>query len=129
MPQLVKGGKWVFGWVVVRPERKIAIPPQAWQEYGFQAGDEALFLRGSRRSGGFGVSTPARLNATFGPLKDRLLGRGRFDQSGELVLPPEIQVEPGEQLLTVRGSRYALGFIAQGPICEEASRHTELECF
>ncbi len=41
MPQLVKGGKWVFGWVVVRAGKKIAVPPEAYREYGFQAGDRA----------------------------------------------------------------------------------------
>ena len=30
MPRLVKGAKWTFGWVVVGPEREIAIPPEAW---------------------------------------------------------------------------------------------------
>ena len=58
MPRLVKGAKWTFGWVVVGPERKIVIPPEAWDEYGFQVGDEAIFTPGSLKSGGFGVSTP-----------------------------------------------------------------------
>ena len=48
MPRLVKGAKWTFGWVVVGPEREIVIPPEAWDEYGFQAGDEAIFTPGSR---------------------------------------------------------------------------------
>jgi hypothetical protein len=29
----------------------------------------------------------------------------------------------------VRGSRYGLGFVAQGPIYEEALKHPELGCF
>jgi hypothetical protein len=55
MPQLVKGGKWVFGWVIVGSGGEITIPPEAYREYGFRAGDEVVFLQGSRRSGGFGV--------------------------------------------------------------------------
>jgi hypothetical protein len=31
--------------------------------------------------------------------------------------------------LAVRGSGQALGFVAQGPIYEEALRHPELACF
>jgi hypothetical protein len=39
MPRVAKGGKWVYGWVVVGGERRVPIPTDAWQEYGFQAGD------------------------------------------------------------------------------------------
>jgi hypothetical protein len=35
MPQLSKGGKWVFGWAIVGPDRNVLIPTQAYQEYGF----------------------------------------------------------------------------------------------
>jgi hypothetical protein len=34
MPQLVKGGKWCFGWTVVPPAKRLFIPPDAWDEYG-----------------------------------------------------------------------------------------------
>ncbi len=47
MPQLVKGGKWVFGWVVVSPGNEIRIPPVAFAEYGFQAGETIFLTRGS----------------------------------------------------------------------------------
>jgi hypothetical protein len=47
MPQLAKGGKWVFGWVVVGKRRSITIPPDAYREHGFRPGDEVVFLRGS----------------------------------------------------------------------------------
>jgi hypothetical protein len=53
MPSLTKGGKWVFGWVVVGQDRTIRIPPEAWEEYGFQAQDEVIFLRGSGLALGF----------------------------------------------------------------------------
>ena len=55
MPQLVKGGKWVYGWVIVGLQGELTIPPEAWHEYGFRTGDEVTFLPGSRRSGGFGL--------------------------------------------------------------------------
>jgi len=131
MPQLVKGGKWVFGWVVVGAEREIAIPPEAWREFGFQAGDEAIFTPGSRRSGGFGVSRPG-LMAEAREKMDRVglreLGRGQFED-GRVTAPPEIGVKPGGRLLVVRGSRYGLGFVARGPIYDEALKHTNIEVF
>ncbi len=126
MPQLEKRGKWVFGWVVVQPRKKIAIPPEAYREYGFQAGGEIVFTRGSQRSGGFGIGRVAK----FPPLlKQRVLAQGRMGKNGRVVLPPEVEAQAGDRLLAVRGSGYALGFLAQGPICEEALRHSELTVF
>jgi hypothetical protein len=131
MPRLVKGAKWTFGWAVVGPEREIAVPPEAWREYGFRAGDEAIFTPGSAKSGGFGISTPALMaeaGAKMGGVGLRELGRGRLGE-GRVVVPPGVGVEPGDRLLTVRGSRYGLAFVARGPIYEEALGHPELEVF
>ena len=132
MPRLVKGGKWAYGWVVIRPEGEITIPPQAWGEFGFQAGGEAVFTPGSRHSGGFAISTPelmAEISKRLERAASRVLARGRFAESGRVTVPPEVGVSPGGRLLAVRGSRYGLGFVAQGPIYEEALKHPELEVF
>ena len=126
MPQLVKGGKWIFGWVVVQPGIKIIIPPEAYREYGFQAGEEIVFTRGSRRSGGFGIGRADKLPPL---LKKRVLAQGRMGRHGRVVLPPEVGVQVGDRLLAGRGSGYALGFVAQGPIYKEALKHPELEVF
>ena len=128
MPRLAKGGKWVYGWVAISAERKMPIPPEAWQEYGFQAGSQVVLLRGSRRSGGFGISTPERIADAFGQLEigARVLDQARLDRDGSVTLPPAIEVEPGDRLLAVRGSRLALGFVARGPIYEQAAKHPEL---
>jgi hypothetical protein len=134
MPRLAKGGKWVYSWVVISAERKMPIPPEAWQEYGFQAGSQVVLLRGSRRSGGFGISTPERIadagwqRPSIGQLEmgTRVLGQARLERDGSVTLPPAIEAEPGDRLLAVRGSRLALGLVARGPIYEEATRHPEL---
>jgi hypothetical protein len=131
MPRLVKGGKWVYGWVVAGLEGEITIPPQAWCEFGFRAGGEAIFTPGSRRSGGFGVSTPGLMSAVSEKLDGGAIhefARRRFGD-GKITLPPEAGVKPGDQLLAVRGSRYALGFVVQGPIYKEALKHPGLERF
>jgi len=128
MPRLVKGAKWVFGWVTVGPDRRIAIPPDAWREYGFRAGEEAIFVPASRRSGGFGLSTPdlmARMVQKTDGVGPDPLARGRFGD-GCVVLPAEIEVRPGQRLLAARGSGLALGFVAQGLVYEEALGHPEL---
>jgi hypothetical protein len=56
----------------------------------------------------------------------RVLGQACLNQDGSVTLPPGIEAEPGDRLLAVRGSRLALGFVAQGPIYEEALKHPEL---
>ena len=131
MPRLVKGAKWTFGWAVVGPEHQVTIPPEAWDEYGFRAGDEAIFTPGSRKSGGFGISTQALVAEARGKTGGtglRELGRSRFGDR-RVVVPPEVEVKPGDRLMTVRGSCYGLGFVARGPIYEEALKHPELEVF
>jgi hypothetical protein len=59
----------------------------------------------------------------------RILGRSRFGD-GQVPLPPEIPGRPGDRLLAVRGSRFALGLVARGPIYQEALNHPDkLEVF
>lgn len=129
MPQLVKGGKWVFGWVIVGPRGELAIPPEAWDEYRFQVGDEVTFIPGSRRSGGFGLSHSRLLAGMPAPLQMRALARGHVEEMGRVMAPAAVGVQPGDWLLAVRGSGRALGFVAHGPIYEEALQHSELACF
>jgi hypothetical protein len=122
MPRLAKGGKWVYGWIVVGPQREITIPPEAHREYAFQAGDQVIFLQGSRRSGGFSIGIPTQMTISLGK---RVLGRSRIGENGQVVVPTEADV----RLVAVRGIRYALGLVAQGPIYEVAVGHPELEVF
>jgi hypothetical protein len=42
------------------------------------------------------------------------------------TIPLKVGVSPGQRLLVVRGSGHALGFVARGPIYEEALAHPEL---
>jgi hypothetical protein len=126
MPRLAKGSKWVYGWVVVRPQGKVTIPLEAQREYGFRVGDEVLFLQGSRRSGGFSVGIPAQISTS---LRKRVLGQSRIGEGGQVIVPTEADVRPGDRLLAVRGSRYALGLVARGPIYEAAAEHPGLEVF
>ena len=127
MPQLAKGGKWVFGWVVVGQDCEIRIPPEAWSEYGFQIQDDILFTRGSRRSGGFGVGRREVLAGS--PIQARALAEGRIIKLGMVSLPRTLGAQPGERLLAARGSGLALGFLQRGPIYAEALKHPELEVF
>jgi len=129
MPRLVRGGKWVFGWVTVGSQGELTIPPAAWHEYGFQVGDVVTFLPGSRRSGGFGLTHSRLLDGMPAPLRMRALARGRLDALRRAVVPAAAGARAGDRLLAVRGSGRALGFVARGPIFDEARRHPELASF
>ena len=127
MPQLVKGGKWVYGWCVVGLKHEIHIPPDASIEYGFQPGVIVLIIRGSRSSGGFALTKPEKLEIS--QMETRFIGQTRVGTHDCVVLPPEINVKSGERLLVVRGSWLALGFVKRGPIIDEALLYDEVQVF
>lgn len=144
MPQIVKGGKYVYGWSKVGTNGKIVIPSEALPEYNLADSQNAILLPGSKRSGGFGLTTPALLRDS--PLAAVALRLGEFQipegevveidgkpycwvriQNGTITVPlktlARYQITPGDLLLSVRGSGIALGFPVRGPIIEEARTH------
>ncbi len=127
MPQLAKGGKWVFGWAQARDDETIMIPAEAFSEFHFQPNEAVVFLRGSRRSGGFAVGIKQRIIQTI--LSSRIEGEGLINDHGRIRVPGFAEVRKDQNLLVVRGSNFALSFLVKGPIVEEALRHTELEVF
>jgi hypothetical protein len=129
MPQLVKGGKWVFGWTVMSSAGEVRIPPKTYAEYGFQTGETVVILPGSRRSGGCGVARQEKLAGSQIPFAQRMLGEGVVDENERVAIPGATGFQGGERLLLVCGSGLALGFVQCGPIYEEALRHPEIEVF
>jgi len=129
MPQLVKGGKWVFGWTAVSSTGEVQIPPEAYDEYGFELGEQVVFLPGSRRSGGCSVASVAKLAESQIPFSRGALGEGVVYEDKRIAFPGAAGFRIGERLLVVRGSGLALGFVQRGPIYEEASLHPEIEVF
>lgn len=71
MPQLIKGGKRILGWVVVGGQGELTLPPDTWDEYGFHPGQEVTFLPGSRSSSESGLSSPRLLAYMSAPLAAR----------------------------------------------------------
>jgi hypothetical protein len=153
MPQLVKGGKHTFGWSQVSSDGKIAIPPDAFAEYKFIDGDRSFLFSGSKTSGGFGLTTSKLLGSS--PIFKMISARpelsgfkipeGQFVEihsrifcwitiQDQCIFVPEntlrhYSIRIGAQLLTVRGSGLALGFIVRGPIIEEAKKHPDLPVY
>ncbi|NLI41360.1 MAG: hypothetical protein GX421_09305 [Caldisericales bacterium] len=127
MPQLSKGGKWVFGWAIVGPDMDVLIPTQAFQEYGFHEDAPVVFTLGSKRSGGFGIGHKEKVASSL--ICSRIIGEGLIGKEMHIYLRPTVDINPGEQLLVVRGSNLALGFLLRGPIVDEARLHPELEVY
>lgn len=155
MPQLVKGGKYVFGWSLVQINGKISIPEEAFFEYKFNDCDKIVIIPGSSTSGGFSISCVNKLKKR--PLKEILIMLKysestrtfeipelhvlknnnkavcwlNLDKNQYFTLVPEVLdvygVEIGDKLLVCRGSGLALGFIVRGPIIETARNYSELE--
>lgn len=154
MPQLVKGGKYAYAWSKVSKDGKIVIPNEVIEEYKLSNCTRVILVPGSKRSGGFGVTSVELLqNSSLRILLDNNPQLANFQsQEGEainfkgkticwvqmnqdrsIVVPLETLrnygIKQGDSLLSVRGSRFAIAFPVRGPIIEEAKKHEDLEIF
>jgi bifunctional DNA-binding transcriptional regulator/antitoxin component of YhaV-PrlF toxin-antitoxin module len=139
LPQLVKGGKYVYGWSKVSNRGKTAIPDEAKEEYNLAACDRVILILGSERSGGFGLTTKELLeNSRLSAILDscpklaefqeperravEINGKTRcwvkLNKDGIIIVPLETLktygTNPDDHLLAVRGSNVALGFPVRG---------------
>ena len=151
MPQLVKGGKWVYGLCEVGISGEFSLPPDAQTEYGFIPGQRLFATNASRTSGGFVVcrfDTLKRSGLTpYINAAERLMSSGEsslragnrtfvaaaFDRSRIVMLPLDVLevfgVKPGDLLVVVRGSYLGISFLVRGPIVFEARTHPELPVY
>jgi hypothetical protein len=153
MPQLVKGGKNAYGWSEVSNDGRIAIPPEAFKEYQFAENERAILMSGSKKSGGFGLTTLEKLKSSSisgildacPELTEYKIPEGEIVSFNSrfycwvtirkmgIVVPLDTlkiyNISKGDLILSVRGSSLALGFIVHGPIIEEAKRHSILEVY
>ncbi|MFW9937586.1 MAG: hypothetical protein ACFFD5_08045 [Candidatus Thorarchaeota archaeon] len=154
MPQLVKGGKYIFGWTIIKENRKIIIPEEAYFEYKFDKDKNGILISGSKASGGFGLSSKRLMEKSpIGKLLEPFAELTKYQlKEGEIVKIKEkkyswttifkdksfmisesalksFKIKINQKLLVGRGSGLALAFIAKGPIYEEARKHPELITF
>ena len=155
MPQLVKGGKYVFGWTVLRDDLRIRIPDETYDEYKFLTTDKLIILSGSKSSGGFSICSPHTMssyqlaNNIFGLIGyikksdsfsgerleivrsgKRLISWTYLDKEKYFMLSKELVaslgLEIGRRLLVGRGSGMGPAFINKGIIYNEALKHKDL---
>ncbi len=148
MPQVTKGGKFIFGKSMVYSDGTIQIPTQAVAEYQIADEGRVYLFTGSKISGGFCVTrkrllypsklghilddVPQLLNYTSKP-GDFIKYKGRYycwvniSKTGQIVLTKEMMeflgIKIGIHLLSIRGSDIALTMAAKGPLCEKAENY------
>ena len=145
MPQIAKGGKFVFGWSVIREDFSILFPPQAVREYNITADQRVYLMTGSKSTGGFcvtrkGLLAPSKLRMilTDNPgLFDYQTSAGEFlrykgraycwipiDSNGMIRLTPEmmsfLDLRVGMRLLSIRSSDIAFTMGAKGRLLDAA---------
>ena len=154
MPRLVKGGKYVYGWSEVGSGGRVRVPDEALTEYNLKPPCKVILLYGSRRSGGFALTTPSLLkNSRLSIILDQnprlsefQLPEGKtitvagkpycwlkLNTDGGITVPlenlKEYGINAGDHLLSVRGSRLELGFCVKGLLIDEAKKHSTLTLF
>lgn len=148
MPQMTKGGKYIFGKSRIREDGSLQLPPQAVAEYGLAAEKNVYLFTGSKITGGFcvtrqGLLLPSKLghilqenpslqsySAAAGTWK-RYKGRAYcwtgVTPDGRLQLTQEtlafLDLQPGTELLSIRSSDIAFTMGAKGPLLEKAARY------
>ncbi len=148
MPQMHKGGKYIFGRSVIGEDGAVRLPPQAVSEYQMAAEGKVYLFTGSRSTGGFcvtrkGLLAPSKIGRILAENPD-LLGytlergafipyKGRFycwtdiSADGRILLSQEmmdfLKVSPGDALLSIRSSDIAFTMGAKGPLLEKARNY------
>ena len=148
MPQMNKGGKFIFGKSLVREDGFILFPPQAVQEYQIAREGRVILFTGSKSTGGFcatrrGLLEPSKLGniltdtpdlrdcripeGAFLPYKGRAYCWVEISPEGMVRLGPEalafLRLRPGMELLSIRSSDIAFTMGAEGPLLERARRY------
>lgn len=148
MPQMTKGGKFIFGKSLLREDGSLRLPPQAVEEYQIASEGRVYLFTGSRITGGFCVTRkglllpsklghiltdmPALMDYTAGegaflPYKGRWYGWTAISPDEMLTLSePAMQflkLAPGMELLSIRSSDIAFTMGAKGPLLEKAANY------
>ena len=145
MPQLNKGGKFVFGLSVIHTDLTIHLPPQALSEYDAVRDGKVIIFTGSKITGGFCVTTFSLLSNSklkhileecpilrdcqlaegeFIPYKGRKYAWLSIDKNGVIIMPQStlavLELQPGMELLSIRSSDIAFTMGAKGPLLDKA---------
>ena len=148
MPQMNKGGKFIFGKSRIRGDLTIHLPTQALFEYNAVAEGKLYLFTGSKITGGFcvtrkGLLAPSKLGHILSDhptLKNYQTAEGEFvrhkgrsycwvniSDGGVIQLNQKMMkllgLEIGMELLSIRSSDIAFTMGARGPLLEKADAY------
>lgn len=148
MPQLNKGGKFVFGLSMIGNHNEIQIPEQAIIEYNITKEDKIIIFTGAKTTGGFCVTSHSLLsNSKLKHILDdcpalagyelqegsfiRYKGRGYswlpISSSGVVQLPEHtmkyLNLSAGDTLMSIRSSNIAFTMGARGPLTDKVQSY------
>ena len=148
MPQVTKGGKYIFGWSKVNDDLSIQLPEMAISEYNITAEGKVIIISGSIKTGGFVVTRKELLlNSKIGNIlkdnphlcdykieegecikyKGRLYGWCNISKAGKLRLNQKtmetLDINIGDKLLSIRSSDIAFCMGQKGELIEKAKSY------
>ena len=148
MPQMNKGGKYIFGWSVICENGELIFPPSAVKEYKLQDENFVYIVSGSKQTGGFCVMPEPLLSRSKlqhiwrenQPLSDRNLQEGELIsykgrkygwltlKNGGVHLPDSLMqtldIKVGDKLLVIRSSDIAFTLGVRGALIQKAHEYT-----
>ncbi len=149
MPQLNKGGKYVFGWSLIRSGGMLQFPSMAISEYHLNETNTVIAFTGSKSTGGFCVTTEKLLTGSklqkildavpelishetdaghFLPFKGRFYTWFPLSSNGMIALPEEtmnfLKLTSGHKLMSIRSSDIAFTMGAKGPLIEKGLKYS-----
>ncbi len=148
MPQMNKGGKFIFGKSLIRDDLTIHLPTQVLTEYNATAEGKVYLFTGSKVTGGFcvtrkGLLEPSKLGhiLTDNPaLQNYQTAEGEFvkykgrsycwvniSENGVIQFNRQVlnflNLKIGMKLLSIRSSDIAFTMGATGPLLEKADNY------
>lgn len=148
MPQLNKGGKYVFGLSVINNENKIQLPTETLEHYPVNKGDSVIIFTGSKITGGFCVTSkeylansklshileecPALANyeiaeGEFVRYKGRSYTWLHISPTGVIKLTDNAMVflglSHGDSLMSIKSSNIAFTMGAKGPLMDKVQAY------
>ena len=126
MPQMNKGGKFIFGMSFIRDNLEVHFPPQAINEYNICLEDKVYLFTGAKATGGFcvtrkGLLMPSKIGNILKDtpdLRDYKLPEGKFTEMLQVL-----DISVGMELLSIRSSDIAFTMGAKGPLLEKAKKY------
>jgi hypothetical protein len=146
MPQIAKGGKFVFGWSLIRADFTVKLPDMAVDEYKIASEGKVILIAGNKTTEGFVVSRKELIGNSqikcilkkkpqlnnyelpegqFVKFKGQIYCWLKITEDGCLKLNDEIlrtlSLKIGDRLLSIRGSNIAFVMGVKGPLIEAAN--------